>query len=249
MRAKLLEGKKAVVTGAAAGIGRAIAHTFAVEGAGVAVCDLDYENAEKAAEEIRSAGAVARAYRTDVSNWKNATEVVEKILEEFEAVDILVNNAGITRDNLIIRMSDDEWNDVLNVNLKGVFNFTKAVAPSMLRRRAGKIISISSVVGLMGNAGQANYAASKAGIIGLTKALAREFAPRGVSVNAIAPGFINTRMTEALTEQQRATLLSRIPFARLGEPEDIARSALFLASDLSDYITGHVLVVDGGMVM
>jgi len=249
MRSKLLDGKNAVVTGAAAGIGKAIALTFAQEGARVAVCDLDHENAEKTTEEIRSAGGVAHAYETDVSDWKNVNEVIEKILVEFEAIDILVNNAGITRDNLIIRMSNEEWNDVLNVNLKGVFNFTKAVAPTMLRRRAGKIISIASVVGIMGNAGQANYAASKAGIIGLTKALAKEFAPRGVSVNAIAPGFIKTRMTEALTEQQKSALLSRIPFARLGEPEDVARTALFLASHLSDYITGQVLVVDGGMVM
>jgi 3-oxoacyl-[acyl-carrier protein] reductase len=249
MKARLLDGKSAVVTGAAVGIGKAISQAFAGEGACVAACDLDAENAEKTAEEIRSGGGEASAYRTDVSDWKSVTEAVEKILEEFGNIDILVNNAGITRDNLIIRMSDEEWDDVLRVNLKGVFHFTKAVASSMLRQRSGKIISISSVVGIMGNAGQANYAASKAGIIGLTKALAREFAPRGINVNAIAPGFIKTRMTEALTRQQTDSLLSRIPFARLGEPEDVAKAALFLASDLSDYITGQVLVVDGGMVM
>jgi len=249
VKSKLLEGKNAVVTGGAAGIGKAIAQSFAAEGAGVAICDLDAEAAEKTAAELRSAGSTARAYKTDVSVWANVKEVVEEILEAFGAIDILVNNAGITRDNLIIRMSDEEWSKVLDVNLKGVFNFTKALVPGMLRRRPGKVISIASVVGIMGNAGQANYAASKAGIIGLTKSLARELAPRGICVNAIAPGFIKTRMTEALSEQQKSSLMERIPFARLGEPEDVAKSALFLASELSDYITGQVLVVDGGMVM
>lgn len=249
MKARLLEGKNAVVTGGAAGIGRAIARTLAAEGAGVAICDLDYENAEKTAEEIRSAGSTAHAYKTDVSDWDNVSEVAKKVLHEFGDVHILVNNAGITRDNLIIRMSDAEWNDVLNVNLKGVFNVTKAFVPGMLRRRSGKIISIASVVGIMGNAGQANYAASKAGIIGFTKAVAKELAPRGINVNAIAPGFIKTRMTDSLTEQQKSALLSRIPFARFGEPEDVAKGVVFLASDLSDYITGQALVVDGGMVM
>ncbi len=249
MRARLLDGKIAVVTGAAAGIGRAIGLTFAAEGAGVAVCDVDLENAEKTVEEIVSQGGRAQAYKTDVSDPASVTEVAQKIIEEFSAVDILVNNAGITRDNLIMRMSDAEWNDVLNVNLKGVFNITKAFVPGMVRRRSGRIISLASVAGIMGNAGQANYAASKAGIIGLTKSLARELAPRGINVNAIAPGFIKTRMTDALTEQQRSALLSRIPFARFGEPEEVAKTALFLASDLADYITGQVLVVDGGMVM
>ncbi len=249
MKAKLLEGKNAVVTGGAAGIGKAIARAFVAEGAGVAICDVDYEVAEKTAAELRSDGAVARAYRTDVSDWREVKEVAEKIVEAFGAIDILVNNAGITRDNLIIRMSDEEWKEVLDVNLKGVFNFTKAFVPGMLRRRAGKIISIASVVGMTGNAGQANYAASKAGIIGLTKSLAKELAPRGINVNAIAPGFIKTRMTESLSERQKSALTERIPFARLGEPEDVAKSALFLASELSEYITGQVLVVDGGMVM
>ncbi len=249
MKAKLLDGKAAVVTGAAAGIGRAVARILAVEGARVALCDIDYENAEKTAEEIRSEGATAAAYEANVADWNSASEVAEKILAEFGAVDILVNNAGIARDNLIIRMSDSEWNEVLNVNLKGVFNFTKAFVPGMLRRRSGKIISISSVVGIIGNAGQANYAASKAGVIGFTKAMAKELAPRGINVNAVAPGFIKTKMTEGLTEQQRSALLGRIPFSRFGEPEDVARSVLFLACELSDYITGQVLVVDGGMVM
>ncbi|NQT84701.1 3-oxoacyl-[acyl-carrier-protein] reductase [bacterium] len=249
MQANLLEGKNAVVTGGAAGIGRAIAQAFAAEGAGVAICDLDYDGAKKAAEEIRSDGAIAKAYETDVSDWESVMQVAEKALEDFGVIDILVNNAGITRDNLIIRMSDEEWNDVLDVNLKGVFNFTKAFVPGMLRRRSGKIISIASVVGIMGNAGQANYAASKAGIIGFTKSLARELAPRRINVNAIAPGFIKTGMTEVLGEEQKSALSERIPLSRLGEPEDVARSALFLASELSDYITGQVLVVDGGMVM
>ncbi len=249
MKARLLEGKTAVVTGGASGIGKAIATTFAAEGARVAVCDLDRENAEKVAGEIRAAGGAARAYETDVSDWGNVAEVAKKVLEDLGAVNILVNNAGITRDNLIVRMSDKEWNDVLSVNLKGVFNVTKAFVPGMLRQRSGKVISISSVVGIMGNAGQANYAASKAGIIGLTKALAKELAPRGITVNAIAPGFIKTRMTEALTQDQASALVQRIPLSRLGEPDDVAKGALFLASELSDYITGHVLIVDGGMVM
>lgn len=249
MKGKLLEGKNAVVTGGAAGIGKAIVQTFSAEGAGVAICDLDAEAAEKTAAELRSTGSTAQAYKTDVSVWANVKEVAAEILEAFGGIDILVNNAGITRDNLLIRMSDEEWNKVLDVNLKGVFNFTKALVPGMLRRRSGKVISIASVVGIMGNAGQANYAASKAGIIGLTKSLARELAPRGICVNAIAPGFIKTRMTEALSEQQKSALMERIPFARLGEPEDVAKSALFLASELSDYITGQVLVVDGGMAM
>jgi 3-oxoacyl-[acyl-carrier protein] reductase len=249
VKAKLLEGKNAVVTGGAAGIGKAIAETFAAEGAQVAICDLDRDAAERAAEEIRSTGSMARAYKTDVSDWANVSEVAQTILEDFGAIDILVNNAGITRDNLIVRMSDEEWNNVLDVNLKGVFNFTKAVVPAMLRQRSGRIISIASVVGIIGNAGQANYSASKAGIIGLTKSLARELAPRGIHVNAIAPGFIKTRMTEVLSERQTSALLERIPFSRLGETKDVAQGALFLASELSDYITGQVLVIDGGMVM
>ena len=249
MKAKVLDGKTAVVTGGGAGIGKAIARTLAAEGARVAVCDIDNQSAEKTAEEIRSERGTAQAYKADAADSRSVAEVAEKILAEFGAVDILVNNAGITKDNLIIRMSDSEWNDVLNVNLKGVFNFTKAFVPGMLRRRSGKIISISSVVGIMGNAGQANYAASKAGVIGFTKALAKELAPRGINVNAVAPGFIKTKMTEGLTEQQRSALLERIPFSRFGEPDDVARSVLFLASELSDYVTGQVLVVDGGMVM
>lgn len=249
MKDKLLEGKNAVVSGGAAGIGRAIARAFAAEGAGVALCDVDYESAEKTAQDIRSAGGTASAYKMDVSDWDNVREVAKNVLEALGDVHIVVNNAGITRDNLIVRMSDREWNDVLNVNLKGAFNFTKAFVPGMLRRRSGKVISIASVVGIIGNPGQANYAASKAGIIGLTKSLARELAPRGINVNAIAPGFIKTSMTDGLTDQQTASLVERIPFSRLGEPEDVAKAALFLASELSDYITGQVLVVDGGMVM
>jgi len=249
MKTKLLVEKNAVVTGGAAGIGRAIAHAFAAEGAGVAICDLDHEGAEKTAEGIRSEGGIARDYKADVSDWDNVREISEKILADFGAIDILVNNAGITRDNLIIRMSEEEWKEVLDVNLKGVSHVTKAFVPGMLRRRSGKIISIASVVGMMGNAGQANYAASKAGIIGLTKSLARELAPRGINVNAIAPGFITTRMTEALSEKQTSALVERIPLSRLGQPDDVAKTALFLASELSDYITGQVLVVDGGMVM
>lgn len=249
MKAKLLEGKNAVVTGGAAGIGKAIAETFAAEGAGVAICDVDRKGAKKAAEDVRSTREVARDYAMDVSGWESVRDAAAKIIEDFGAIDILVNNAGITRDNLIIRMSDADWEDVLSVNLKGAFHSTKAFTPGMLRRRAGKIISIASVVGIMGNAGQANYAASKAGIIGLTKSLARELAPRGICVNAIAPGFIETRMTEVLSDQQKAALVERIPLSRLGEPMDVAKVALFLASEMSDYITGQILVVDGGMIL
>lgn len=249
MKAKILEGKKAVVTGAAGGIGKAIARLFASEGAGVAIWDLDGATAEQTAEEIRSTGGFAVDHAVDVSRWEDVSEAAKKVAADFGSVHILVNNAGITRDNLLIRMSDEEWNRVLDVNLKGTFHVTKAFVPGMLRQRAGKIISISSVVGLMGNPGQANYAASKAGILGLTKSLAKELAPRGICVNAIAPGFIQTRMTDALTEDQKQALAGRIPLGRLGEPEDIANAALFLASELSDYVTGQIVIVDGGMVM
>lgn len=249
MKARTLESKNAVVTGAAGGIGKAIAMLFASEGAAVAIWDLDAESAEKTAEEIRSTGGVARAYAVDVSQWENVSDAAKKVVADFGSVHILVNNAGITRDNLLIRMSDEEWNRVLDVNLKGAFHVTKAIVPGMLRQRAGKVVSISSVVGIMGNPGQANYAASKAGILGLTKSLARELAPRGICVNAIAPGFIQTRMTEALTEDQKQALAGRIPLGRLGQPQDVANAALFLASDLSDYVTGQILIVDGGMVM
>jgi 3-oxoacyl-[acyl-carrier protein] reductase len=249
MTDKLLKGKNAVVTGAAAGIGEAIARTFAAEGAGVAIWDVDGELAEKTAEAIRATGALARSYKADVSDWDSVKNTAQEILEEFEIIDALVNNAGITSDNLLVRMSDEQWKRVLDVNLKGAFHCTKAFVPGMLRRRSGKIISIASVVGMMGNVGQANYAASKAGLIGLTKSLARELASRSICVNAIAPGFIKTRMTEGLSEAQKTALAQQIPLARLGEVGDIARAALFLASDMSNYITGQTLVVDGGMIM
>lgn len=249
MKAKLLEGKNAVVTGSAGGIGKAIAMLFASEGAAVAIWDLDSETAEHTAQTIRATGGSATAAAVDVSRSDNVADAARKVAADLGSVHILVNNAGITRDNLLIRMSDDEWNRVLDVNLNGAFHVTKAFVPGMLRQRAGKIISISSVVGLMGNPGQANYAASKAGILGMTKSLAKELAPRGICVNAIAPGFIQTRMTEALTEDQKQALALRIPLGRLGQPEDIASAALFLASELSDYVTGQILVVDGGMVM
>ncbi len=245
----LLEGKTAIVTGAALGIGKAISLQFAEQGCDVALCDIDLEAAKATAAEVRAIGRKAEAYAVDVSDSKAVATVTDKIIDTFSRLDILVNNAGITRDGLIIRMSEADWETVLAVNLKGCFNFIKAVSTVMMRQRAGTIISIASVVGMMGNAGQANYSASKAGVIGLTKSVAKELASRNITANAIAPGFIKTRMTEALTEAQRDAMLGHIPLKRFGAPEDVARAALFLASPLAHYITGQVIVVDGGMIM
>jgi len=238
------EGKKAVVTGAAQGIGRAIASALAQGGAEVAVVDLDEERADRAASSLG-----ARAYGCDVSSFEQCQEVGSRILSDLGEVDFLVNNAGIVRDRLFLRMTPEDWNSVLAVNLTGAFNFTKALAPSMLKRRRGSIVNIASVIGQMGNAGQANYAASKAGIIGLTKALAKEFAARGVRVNAVAPGFIDTDMTRALDEDIRERMKGLIPLGRFGTVEDVARVVLFLLSDAAAYVTGQVINCDGGMVM
>jgi len=245
----LLEGRTAIVTGAALGIGKAISLQFAEQGCDVALCDIDLEAAKATAAEVRAIGRKAEAYAVDVSDSKAVAEVTDKIIDTFSRLDILVNNAGITRDGLIIRMSEADWEAVLAVNLKGCFNFIKAVSTVMMRQRAGTIISIASVVGMMGNAGQANYSASKAGVIGLTKSVAKELASRNITANAIAPGFIKTRMTEALNDAQRDAMLGQIPLKRFGAPEDVARAALFLASPLAHYITGQVVVVDGGMIM
>jgi 3-oxoacyl-[acyl-carrier protein] reductase len=244
-----LSNQVAVVTGAGRGIGRAIALKFAAEGADVVCVSRSVENAEKAATEVRATGRKAWAHAVDVSNSAAVAEAGEKILAEAGKVDILVNNAGVTRDGLIMRMSDADWDEVINTNLKGAFSFTKAFTRAFLKQRSGRIINIASVIGLMGNAGQCNYAASKAGLIGFTMSCARELASRGVTVNALAPGFIETDMTKVLNEEMRTKLLERIPLNFFGQAEDIANAALFLASPGARYITGQVLTVDGGMVM
>jgi 3-oxoacyl-[acyl-carrier protein] reductase len=237
-----LEGKVAVVTGAARGIGLATAQVLAQAGAQVAICDLREED-------LASAPIEALKIAADVTQSQDADSLIAATLEKWGRIDILVNNAGITRDNLLIRMKDTEWQSVVDVNLTGVFKVTRAAIRPMLKQRAGSIINIASVVGIMGNPGQANYAATKAGVIGFTKAVAREVAPRGIRVNALAPGFIQTQMTAALTDDAKAKLEEQIPMGVLGEAGDIAQAALFFASDQSRYITGQVLAVDGGMAM
>ena len=244
-----LANQIAVVTGAGRGIGRAIALKFAAEGADVVCVSRTVENSEKVAAEIRALGRKAWAYAVDVSDPKAVAAAGEKILKDAGKVDILVNNAGVTKDGLIMRMSDEDWDAVLNTNLRGAFAFTKAFARDFLKQRSGRIINIASVIGLMGNAGQCNYAASKAGLIGLTMSTAREFASRGITVNALAPGFIETDMTAVLSQEMKTELLKRIPLNCLGQADDIATAALYLASPGARYVTGQVLTVDGGMVM
>jgi len=244
----LLEKKSAIITGGTAGIGREIAIQFAKQGASVAICGTNKERAEGVLKDLEAARVTPdqefKAEILDVSS----KEQVEKVLGPIEC-DILVNNAGITRDNLLMRIKEEDWDQVLDINLKSVFNTCQTFIRPMMKKRAGKIINISSVVGLTGNAGQVNYAASKSGMIGLTKSLAQEVAGRGICVNCIAPGFIETRMTGALNDQQRDAILSKIPMKRMGAPKEIANAATFLASDMSNYVTGQVLTVDGGMVM
>ena len=244
-----LENKIAVVTGAGRGIGRAIALKFAGAGADVVVVSRTVENSEKVAGEIRALGRKAWAFAVDVSDSAAVAAAGEKILAAAGRVDILVNNAGVTRDGLLMRMSDADWDTVLNTNLKGAFLVTKAFNRAMLKQRSGRIINIASVVGIMGNAGQCNYSASKAGLIGFTKSAAREFAARGVTVNAIAPGFTETDMTADLKPEMREVILKQIPLGSLGQAEDIACAALYLAAASGRYVTGQVLTVDGGMVM
>ncbi|MGG2108158.1 3-oxoacyl-[acyl-carrier-protein] reductase [Lysinibacillus pakistanensis] len=245
-----LEGKVAVVTGASRGIGRAIALKLADEGAKVVV---NYSGSQAKAEEvvarIQENGGEAIAVQASVSQTEEVTALIDTAVKTFGSLDILVNNAGITRDNLLMRMKEDEWDDVLNTNLKGVFLCTKAVARQMMKQRAGRIINISSIVGVAGNAGQANYVAAKAGVIGLTKTTAKELASRNILVNAIAPGFIETEMTDQLPEELKQGMLTQIPLAKLGQPEDIAKAVAFLASDDANYMTGQTLHIDGGMVM
>jgi 3-oxoacyl-[acyl-carrier protein] reductase len=244
-----LKGRVALITGAAQGIGKSVALLLAQNGADIVVSDINLEKAEETAKEIESMGSKAIAIKVDVANLKDVEQMVESILEKFGKIDILVNNAGITRDKLILRMTEEDWDAVLNVNLKGTFNCTKTVVRHMAKQRSGKIVSIASVVGEMGNAGQVNYSASKAGVIGLTKTIAREFAQRRINVNAIAPGYIETPMTEVLPEKVKEELKRLIPMERLGKPEDVAEAVLFLVSEESNYITGHVLNVNGGIYM
>ncbi|MDM5246900.1 MULTISPECIES: 3-oxoacyl-[acyl-carrier-protein] reductase [unclassified Lysinibacillus] len=245
-----LEGKVAVVTGASRGIGRAIALKLANEGAKVVV---NYSGSQAKAEEvvamIQENGGEAIAVQGSVSKTEEVTALMDAAVKTFGSLDILVNNAGITRDNLLMRMKEDEWDDVLDTNLKGVFLCTKAVTRQMMKQRAGRIINISSIVGVAGNAGQANYVAAKAGVIGLTKTTAKELASRNILVNAVAPGFIETEMTEQLPEDIKQGMLTQIPLAKLGQPEDIAKAVAFLASDDANYMTGQTLHIDGGMVM
>lgn len=246
---KMLEGKTAIVTGAARGIGRVIAQKFAQQGANVAFTDIALNDDTAALEkEINAMGVKAKGYASDASDFNSATELVKAVAEEFGAIDILVNNAGITRDGLLMRMAEENWDDVIRINLKSVFNMTKAVQGVMLKQRSGSIINMSSVVGVKGNAGQSNYSASKAGIIGFTKSIAQELGSRNIRSNAIAPGFIETEMTAALGEEVVKQWRESIPLKRGGTPEDVANLALFLASDMSGYITGQVIHVCGGML-
>jgi 3-oxoacyl-[acyl-carrier protein] reductase len=244
-----LSGKVALVTGGGQGIGKAIALKLASHGADVAIIDVDFENATNTAVEAQKMGSRAMALRVDVTDFKKTHEMAESVFNEYDGLHILVNNAGITKDALIMRMKEEDWDAVLGVNLKGAFNCTKAVVKYMTKQRWGRIINIASIVGIMGNAGQANYAASKAGLIGLTKTVARELAGRNITCNAVAPGFIETPMTDAMPEKRRDEMMANIPLGRLGGPGDVASGVLFLASNDSSYITGHVLNVNGGLFM
>ena len=247
---KLLEGKTALVTGAARGIGKAIALKFASEGANIAFTDLAIdENAQATEKEIAALGVKVKGYASNAANFDETHQVVEEIVKDFGGVDILVNNAGITKDGLMLRMSEAQWDAVIAVNLKSAFNFIHACLPVMMRRRSGNIINMASVVGVHGNASQANYAASKAGLIALAKSVAQEMGPKGIRANAIAPGFIDTAMTQALSDEVRKEWTSKIPLRRGGTVDDIANTAIYLASDLSSYVSGQVIQVDGGMNM
>ncbi len=245
---KLLEGKTALVTGAARGIGKAIALKLASEGANIAFTDLNIdENAEATEREVASMGVKCKGYASNAANFEETHKVVEEIMNDFGRIDILVNNAGITKDGLMMRMSEQQWDAVINVNLKSAFNFIHAVTPIMMRQKSGSIINMSSVVGVSGNAGQSNYSASKAGMIGLAKSVAKELGSRGIRANAIAPGFIITEMTGQLSEEVRNEWAKQIPLRRGGTPDDVANATLFLASDLSSYVSGQVIHVCGGM--
>jgi len=245
---KLLEGKVALITGAARGIGKSIAIKFAQEGANIAFTDLNYdENMQATEKEIQALGVKAKGYASNAASFTDSEKLIENVVADFERIDILVNNAGITRDNLLLRMQEADWDLVMTVNLKSAFNLTKVVQRIMMKQRIGSIINMSSVVGVEGNAGQSNYSASKAGLIGFTKSIAQELGSRNIRCNAIAPGFIETEMTHKLKEDVRETWIQSIPLRRSGKPEDVADVATFLASDLSSYVTGQVINVCGGM--
>ena len=244
-----LDGRVALVTGAARGIGRAIAEKLASEGADLALCDLKEEWLSETAAAISAKGRKARCFAVDVGSSAAVDQAVAAVMEAMGKIDILVNNAGITKDTFLVRMTEADWDAVLTVNLKGTFLFTKAVTRPMMKQRSGTIVNIASIIGLIGNAGQCNYAASKAGVMAFTKSVAKELASRNIRANAVAPGFIETKMTEALSEDIRKKMLEAIPLARFGQPEDVANVVLFLASDASSYMTGQVLSISGGMVM
>jgi 3-oxoacyl-[acyl-carrier protein] reductase len=244
-----LENKIAIITGASRGIGKVIAEQIAAKGAKIVCVSRTLSDVERVANNINEQGFNAIAKACDISDWEQFQSMVKSVVEEFGSIDILVNNAGITKDNLIMRMSNEEWDSVININLKGAFNGTKAVSRYMMKQRSGRIINITSVVGLIGNAGQANYSASKAGLIGLSKATAKELASRGITANCIAPGYIETDMTDRLPEKIKNELVAQIPLGRIGQASDIAAAVCFLASDEAGYITGQTFTVDGGMVM
>jgi 3-oxoacyl-[acyl-carrier protein] reductase len=244
-----LSGKTALVTGGARGIGQAIALRLAEDGADIVISDINREGALESVKMIEALGRKALAVEGNIAKQEDVEAMVQQTIDTFGEIDILVNNAGVTKDNLLLRMKEEDWDFVIRINLTGSFLCSKAVAKYMVKQRAGNIVNISSVVGIMGNAGQANYASSKAGVIGLTKALARELAPRGIRVNAVAPGFIDTEMTRALPEEARNRLITQIPLTRLGTPDDVARCVGFLVSDAAGYITGQVINVNGGMLM
>jgi 3-oxoacyl-[acyl-carrier protein] reductase len=244
-----MENKVVLITGGGRGIGREIANRFAKEGTDIAICDVNQEAMEEVKKEVESLGRKCLTFQADVTKMEQVEEMISKVLDNFKKVDILINNAGITRDSLLVRMSEKDWDAVLDINLKGVFNCTKAVAKPMMKQRWGRIVNIASIIGIIGNAGQANYAASKGGIIAFTKSIAKELASRNINVNAIAPGFIETDMTKKLPDNYKGEMLKMIPLNRFGEAQDVANTALFLASESASYITGHVIQVDGGMVM
>jgi len=244
-----LKDKVSLITGGGQGIGRTISLLFSEEGSNIAICDVNPDALNKTADEIKKKGRGCLTFTADVTQFDQVNDMVNKILDKFGKIDILVNNAGITRDSLLVRMEEKGWDQVLNVNLKGTFNCTKAVAKPMMKARGGNIVNIASIIGIIGNPGQANYAASKGGVIAFTKTIAKELASRNVNVNAVAPGFIKTAMTEKLSDGVREMMLKQIPLNRFGEQADVANLALFLASEDASYITGHVIQIDGGMVM